>query len=637
MDRPGEGAALLRHALSRVDEKSTIAVEQECAISPPRRSLCLTVRKGAAVVYDGRAAKVLAICSPSRILVRVEGTGKEVWVAAGQLSGCASAVPRIRALRTDAPALDTDELKRANLWLDLLRQNISNFDLPRSARQAVAKAMGVSVRTVVRHLAIYLDDPSAIAQARPRPGPDKGSSYLGSARRAIITAAIEEVHETAERGSIKATTDRARQLSKAAGFKLPSYCTVRRQILARDRWAAARKRHGRVRGDAMAAPAGKSLIATRPLSFVQIDSAIVDLIVVDPVTREEIGRPWITIAVDVASRCVLGFYLSFDPPSQTSVALTLENACCPKDEWLRQIGFEGDWLPFGLIACVGWDNAKYFRVNSLVQACLAAGIRTMFRQVRHPTHGVYIERYIGSFMGQIHLLKGTTFSTPKAKEDYKSQKRAVMSLPELTLWAVHQINGVYHNQEHSSLGITPIEYWTKAFSTSNGYEIPTYPADRRTFRLSLLPGVYRPVTREGVARFSLHYWDDALVPLIKNGERYWVAHDPRDISRVYLRLGDSYLDIPWRDRTERPVALFEWEHAKAILKAEHDAPASEARVFEHLAAMRKIEQTAERTTRNERRDRARRPADTRPAITPPAARVDYSQPSVVLSDPLLTP
>lgn len=608
-----------------------------CGQKLARMPLCMHIRKGADVIYDGRAAKILAICSPTRIYLRIVGTGETLWAKAGQLSGYVKQTHSDEVLHQPALAVNPDQLTQANRWLDEFRGVPIHGDLPRNARQAIAKAMHVSVRTVLRHYVLYLEDPSAQGQLPCKSGPATGSSYLSEARRAVIAKAIEEVYECEERGTIKATTLRARELANAGGLKPPSYGTVRLQIQAGDRWKAARKRHGRVRGDAMAAPAGQSWSVRKPLDFVQVDHAIVDVIVVDALTREEIGRPWITLVIDVASRCVLGFYLTFDPPSQTSVALALENACCPKDSWLDEIGYKGEWVPFGLMRRIGWDNAKCFHVVSLVQACLAAGIKPVYRQVRHPTHGAYIERYIGTFMGHVHLLKGTTFSNTKDREDYPSQKKAVMSLPELTLWIVHEINGVYHNQRHRSLGKRPLEYWNSVLSTVGSYEMPAYPSDRRAFRLSLLPGAFRRVTREGIARFALHYWDDSLIPLIGDEKKYWIAHDPRNISRVHLHLNDSYIDVPWRDRSQRPIALFEWERAKQTLRAEHDQPSSEAEVFKHLAAMRELEQTAEKTTRGQRRDRARRPSDDLSPVTGTPALLDYSQQSVLLPDPLVMP
>jgi putative transposase len=52
---------------------------------------------------------------------------------------------------------------------------------------------------------------------------------------------------------------------------------------------------------------------------------LADVIVVDERDRLAIGRPWITLAIDVFCRGVLGFHVSLDPPSVTSIGMA-----CPQ-------------------------------------------------------------------------------------------------------------------------------------------------------------------------------------------------------------------------------------------------------------------------------------------------------------------
>jgi putative transposase len=44
------------------------------------------------------------------------------------------------------------------------------------------------------------------------------------------------------------------------------------------------------------------------------------------------GRPWVTIAFDIATRVVLGFVLSLNRPSAVAVGLALSMAALPKDD-----------------------------------------------------------------------------------------------------------------------------------------------------------------------------------------------------------------------------------------------------------------------------------------------------------------
>jgi hypothetical protein len=59
-----------------------------------------------------------------------------------------------------------------------------------------------------------------------------------------------------------------------------------------------------------------------------------------------------------------------------------------------------------------------------------------------PHFGGHIERLIGTMMGAVHLLPGTTFSNVDQKGAYDSEKRALLTLPELERWLALQIAGV---------------------------------------------------------------------------------------------------------------------------------------------------------------------------------------------------
>jgi putative transposase len=59
---------------------------------------------------------------------------------------------------------------------------------------------------------------------------------------------------------------------------------------------------------------------------------------------------------------------------------------------------------------------------------------------------------IGTLMGEVHLLPGTTFSSVAERDDYDSGKTAVMTIHELEAWLAWQIPGVYHPRNHAALG-----------------------------------------------------------------------------------------------------------------------------------------------------------------------------------------
>jgi Mu transposase, C-terminal len=84
----------------------------------------------------------------------------------------------------------------------------------------------------------------------------------------------------------------------------------------------------------------------KALAIVQKDLTMVDVMVVDKVLRQSMGWTWITVAVDIATRVVLGSALRLKAPSATSVGLALTMACLPKDQWLTDPErFVIDFLP----------------------------------------------------------------------------------------------------------------------------------------------------------------------------------------------------------------------------------------------------------------------------------------------------
>ncbi len=63
-------------------------------------------------------------------------------------------------------------------------------------------------------------------------------------------------------------------------------------------------------------PHGNPIQADGPLALVQMDHMRLDIEVVeDTADREPMGKPWLTVAIDVYSRAVLGFYLSILDPN----------------------------------------------------------------------------------------------------------------------------------------------------------------------------------------------------------------------------------------------------------------------------------------------------------------------------------
>ena len=216
-------------------------------------------------------------------------------------------------------------------------------------------------------------------------------------------------------------------------IRAPHYQTARRRIAALDQRLAMRKREGPKRARERFGPVGIStLSADLPMDIVPIDHTVADVMVVDREYRQSIGRPWLTLAVDVASRAVVGFSVSLESPSALSISLVLSHAVLPKTSWLADRELQNlDWPMAGLPRLIHVDNAKEFHSRALLRGCQEYGIAIEHRPRGQRHLGGHVERLVGTMMGAVHLLPGTTFSNASQKGSYDSEGRAVLTLPEL--------------------------------------------------------------------------------------------------------------------------------------------------------------------------------------------------------------
>jgi putative transposase len=240
------------------------------------------------------------------------------------------------------------------------------------------------------------------------------------------------------------------------------------------------------------------------------------------------------VAIDVASRVVLGLSVSLDAPSVVSVALALTHAVLPKDIWLADRELEVPWPMVGVPDALHLDNAPEFHSAALARGAQEYGMRLTFRPPAQPHFGGHIERLIGTMMGAVHLLPGTTFSDVVDKGDYRPEDRAALTLTELERWLTLEIAGVYHHAVHTALGMSPLAAWHDGLARRG--EPPRQPRDRQTFFLDFLPGERRLVRRDGIQLFRLHYWDNVLSPWAgRSREPMLIKYNPRNLSQIFLR------------------------------------------------------------------------------------------------------
>ena len=395
----------------------------------------------------------------------------------------------------------------------------------------------------------------------------------------------------------------------------PHINTVRARILTFSGLRRTRAREGPSEASKFTST-GEGFVARWPLEYVQVDHTLLNVTLIDGATNRILGRPWLTLAIDVFSRAVVGYYVSFDPPGALGTGLCVSQAILPKEDWLRAHAryFETvpEWPCYGKPVHLHTDNAREFRGEMLKKACENHGINAIFRPVRQPHFGAHIESMMGTISDELSNLAGATFSNPVERgKHYDSEKRAEVSPELFDAWLANLLLVKYHHRQHSSLGRTPLERWHQAFTedTDLAPALGALP-DRFTgeaaenLQLDFLPLAERAISEQGVVIELIRYWGSALRqwvlakdPKHPNATRYFQFHyDPRDMSYIYFwepKL-KHYEKIPYRDMSRAPVTLWEWRAARRFLtdKGSPMRQQSEAMVFEAVKTMRRIEEAA---------------------------------------------
>lgn len=474
-----------------------------------------------------------------------------------------------------------------------------------------AQAAGVHVSTLYRWLEAYRATGQLTALLPEKSGVRTGHTRLGENVEQIVAAVIEQVYLTRQRPSIQKAVTEILARCRADNIEAPHPNTIRRRIARIPEQVQAKRRHGSRTARAYAPIEGSFPIPEAVLGAVQIDHTKVDIILVDDISRQPVGRPWITVAIDLFSRMIAGFYVSFDPPGAMSTGLCIAHAMLPKNIWLAKYGITTSWPICGRIQMLHLDNAKEFHGTMLDRACQNYGIELLWRPVKKPWYGGHIERWMGTFAQELQNLPGATFSNPAERGDYDSEGQAALTLTEFERWLATFITEVYHQRVHSALGVSPIQKYESSGSTNAGWKV-----DERRLRLDFMPYLDRTVQPYGILIDQIAYYSDVLRSWVNAADaehlgqkrKFTVRRDPRDISVVHFwdPEAEEYFRIPYRDTTHPAISVWELKEIRRQLQQQGRESINEDLIFSAYARMREIADTARHTTKAARRDAQRR-------------------------------
>jgi len=235
----------------------------------------------------------------------------------------------------------------------------------------------------------------------------------------------------------------------------PSYETVRNRIRqAEDRttWTA---KYGGRRAKLRFAGTAPTLEASKILETVVIDATVVDgCCVWNEDTMLPLGRPTLYIAIDVRSRQVIAWLLTFEPPSLYGVMALLEKIVTPNAD--------GVWgKPDEIVVDCGWE----FVSPSWQEACESAGISVHWAPIRTPEYKAIVERMFRTINLLVFrkLLGGSVRFPPHLMSRFglKPSETASITINKLDELLHYTLRIRYANRKHRGIGEAPQLVWER--------------------------------------------------------------------------------------------------------------------------------------------------------------------------------
>ncbi|MEU8915551.1 Mu transposase C-terminal domain-containing protein [Streptomyces nigrescens] len=354
-------------------------------------------------------------------------------------------------------------------------------------------------------------------------------------------------------------------------------------------------------------------VVLRPGEQVQIDTTRLDIMAV--LEDGTLGRPELSIAVDVATRSILAAVLRPHGTKAVDAALLLAQMAVPhpaRPTWPAALQLSRAQVPYARMLSLDErlegaaarpvivpetlvvDRGKIYVSESFVAACETLGVSVQPAPPRRPQAKGVVERTFGSIndlFGQ-HVAGHTGSSVLHRGRDAMAE--AQWTIPQLQdfldEWIVCWQNRPHEGLRHPVLAktaLTPNEMWAALITVCGYVPVPLTGADW----LELLPVRWQPLTERGIRINYRTYDHEVLDPhrsqrsdaVVKDGK--WEVHyNPHDARQVWVRLSDGQLhEIPWvhRDHVHQPFNDQMWRHVQSEVaqrgeREQHEADLADA-------------------------------------------------------------
>lgn len=292
-------------------------------------------------------------------------------------------------------------------------------------------------------------------------------------------------------------------------------------------------------------------------------------------------RRWIVVAIDVATRKILGFALCRSP-SQAASLEALRMCFMDKTSLFRQVGLtKSDGSQRGPIQLVVTDSGSEFGKHPFGGTKFGEAVRVLTGSLMNTTAGVpqlrgVVERLFLTFdLKWARKISGWTSHNPQKLNDRKPHLEACLTDDDLYRQIVAFI-AEYNTTEHRGLrGFTPNGMWTKL--TNNPSYDPTMMPGPKQLRDGC--GVFREATisEDGIRFENIRYSNEfiraqRLAPDMERIDRGMgkleIKVDLMDLGAISVRAGEDMISVPAVDSKVIGMSLSDWRADRARERAE---------------------------------------------------------------------
>ncbi|WP_035884065.1 Mu transposase C-terminal domain-containing protein [Cupriavidus metallidurans] len=608
----------------------------------------------------GKTYQVCVALDARTVVCRDLQDGKLVEFSTGEI-GLESVpiAPGATGQLRDAPDSVRKETARRRHYLrEVAKHGATSFRRGDRLREAIGKAaqrlgdpQPPSDSTVVRWWHALLRDGFAGLMSHTDLRGGKGKPRLAAGHIEKISGAVEQCLQRPRRPIVEILDEVNQRVAAENAWKLGlpdrpiTRATLYRFLRKQPAIERLRAKVGTAEAHRMLSlsKADPSEGPSRPLQRVQSDHGQLDVMLVDEVTGEPVGRPYLSVMVCVATRMVVAWEVSLASPNEQTVLALLRQAMTgisggAQEQKLINNGAGGTdrqtdspnapsrRLAHGQIEMLLFDRAKEFDSAAVQAACSDLDIVAMFCPAYRPDSKGHVERFIGTVNRSfISSLPGTTYGSPKERRGYDAQGNATLTISELRTVLGRWIDTVYALTPHDGLkGATPGNAWQQ-FAASHCLD--SLHSDEAVSR-ACRPRERRHIGKSGIKLFGNQRYASAELEALRCHFglhcEVTVRFDPLDLGRVWVIHPETRLElaVPNVDPTyARELTLREHELLRKCQRASNHHAKNAAQLSSNREAVRReVEKAqADRTMRRRKAAAIARDAGRRARPSPPTS------------------